>query len=390
MNSPEPTQESVSLIFETSPYGNVDAIVEHDGRAVFFYLNGSDFGTRACWVRNLLPGPYVINVDELKQGIPPLLPRTHCKYSDGRPCPEADSLSIVWMEEGNGAALFEFDQLLAVIPPWSGQPAPREDGAKDVFHGYAAECAAENQICWPLPDHPQLIQRINQARSFWNQFSNDSGDSNDADDSEASAETKNENPFFRLQPRILEVLDQRFLADSTQPHRYFAIDGGRFPSRGMVQYQNQTHMTLATVGMSMCPQPNVELHSENPALYRRVELALQLPTETDAETVSSIQDRFSAIASYPWRKFSWYGPGHSVELLAEHKDFEFALLTHDVFIADSNRVTVSETQQFPTIQGDPVNLLWLIAISGKERSALENRTSTPAEILTQDRLPKVC
>ena len=98
-----------NLLFETSPYGNLDAIVEHDERAVFFYLSGQGraddkFGTRACWVRNLVPGPYVINEDEMKQGIPPALPRTHCKYSDGRAAPTTDQLEIVWFEEGNGAA----------------------------------------------------------------------------------------------------------------------------------------------------------------------------------------------------------------------------------------------------------------------------------------------
>ena len=132
-----------NLLFETSPYGNLDAIVEHDTRAVYLYLSSqgradSKFGTRACWVRNLVPGPYVINEDEMKQGIPPVLPRTHCKYSDSRPVPDAERLQIVWFEEGNGIALVETSETgeqttLAVIPPWSGL---------DGFHGYANE--------WPL------------------------------------------------------------------------------------------------------------------------------------------------------------------------------------------------------------------------------------------------
>ena len=136
------------LLFESSPYGNVDAIIQHDDRTVYFYLNGEEaFGTRAVWVRNLAEAPYVINQDEMQDGLPPMMPRTHCRSPKGLPIPKAECLKIVWLEEGSGAALFDDDELIAVIPPWSGI---------DGFHGYSFECTAESPIAWPLPDHDQL------------------------------------------------------------------------------------------------------------------------------------------------------------------------------------------------------------------------------------------
>jgi hypothetical protein len=77
--SNERLSEPVVLHFETSPFQTIDAIVQHDGKSVYFYLNESHlrdgqsenpntniqtgFGTRACWVRNLEIGPLVLNED---------------------------------------------------------------------------------------------------------------------------------------------------------------------------------------------------------------------------------------------------------------------------------------------------------------------------------------
>ncbi len=253
---PVDQSEHTNLLFETSPFGNLDAIVEHDGRAVYLYLSSqgrddSKFGTRACWVRNLVPGPYVINEDEMKQGIPPVLPRTHCKYSDSRPVPDAARLQVVWFEEGNGIALFETTEtgeqvMLAVIPPWSGL---------DGFHGYANECAAENPICWPLPDNPNLFRRIARASEFWN-----------------ACQAIDEHPFAKLQQDVLAVYRNTWGPESN----YFSIDGGNFPPRGLATFELNDQFIAATVGMSFCPQPNVELNVDDPQNFRRVELAIRL------------------------------------------------------------------------------------------------------------------
>lgn len=46
------------LLCEVSPNGNIQAIVEQDDRVAYFYLHGApdtEFGVRACWIRNLEP-----------------------------------------------------------------------------------------------------------------------------------------------------------------------------------------------------------------------------------------------------------------------------------------------------------------------------------------------
>ena len=156
-----PASDPVTMLFQSSPLGNVDAIVQHDRRTVYFYLNENPdslsgkpkFGTRACWVQNLTTGPLVFDQAEMRQGLPLLMPRTHSRQRDGLPLPDADRLAVVWFEEGNGAALVlqddqqQIEKVLAVIPPWSGQ---------EGFHGYSTECAVENEVCWPMPVYEAL------------------------------------------------------------------------------------------------------------------------------------------------------------------------------------------------------------------------------------------
>lgn len=357
------------LLFETSPYGNLDAIVQHDGRSVYLYLNqspqqGQNFGTRACWVRNLTIGPFVINEDEMRSGIPPMLPRTDCAVREGQPLPNPDRLSIVWFEEGNGVALRETDDTgkqhtLAIIPAWSGL---------EGFHGYSSQCAVESPLCWPMPDNPKLEQRIDQAQKFWGSF-------------EASSDSAND-PFAELQSSLLEVYDDRFRVGNAEP-KYFTIDGGTFPPRGLIQYRTQQTLVLMTVGMSLCPQPAVELFNDQPYLFRRIELALELPISIaeNPEQLKSLASQLSNLAGYPWRNFTWLGAGHTCQLTGIAPNLETALLVKDSDYMENG--LANQTKQLPGFNEDPVNLLWLMPISQPQKEQLEDNSLSPQQIVAQ-------
>ncbi len=373
-----PPADDGVLLFETSPYGNIDAIVQHDGRTVYFYLNESPtnetpvsesqknhqppkFGTRALWVRNLQTGPYVINTDDMQLGAAPMLPRTHCKSPHPSPLPRSERLKIVWFEEGNGAALLEVTdddvfQTIAVIPPWSGA---------DGFWGYAAECAAESELCWPLPDNPNLQNRIDRAEAFWNSFA-DSPD-----------------PFAEWQPQLLACYQQHFFSeaslkktldssddaanrsridaattvtesiDDSAVMQYFSIDGNKFPPRGLVHLKTETHHILMTVAMSLCPQPNVEMYTETPSHFRRIELAIQLPLATSDAAIESISKKISRLAAYPWQQINWLGHGHTVQFSGLIPNVETATLISDRQLNPENPIPL------PSCRGDLVNLLWI-------------------------------
>ena len=328
-NLPESEQaapELHSLLFENSPYGNLDAIVQHDGRAVYFYLNGDEsFGTRACWIRNLQAAPLVINQTELQAGLPPLMPKTHCFDPHPQPLPEPENLHILWFEEGNGAALFEHQKPIAVIPPWSGV---------DSFHGYAAECAMESPIAWPMAGNDQLSIRLQNAKDFW-----------------LSCTSESDHPFAKLQPELLKIYDKLFNVEG----QYFSLDGGKFPPRGAMVYRDTEQTTVLSVGMSMRPQPNVEMSVEQPASLRRIELGIQLNSNISNEQLQPLLNQFSGLVAYPWQAFTWFGHGHTCQF-PQLKDFT----DHDSVRFVSNSVSgLNAELALPEFRGDPIQLLWL-------------------------------
>ena len=318
------------LLFETSPYGNMDAIVQHDDQSVYFYLHGDEsFGTRACWVRNLAEAPYVLDKDVMQHGLPPMMPRTHSKSPDAGEVPKPESLRIVWFEEGNAAALFEHQELIAVIPPWSGT---------DGFHGYSAQCVMESPLAWPLVDHEQLTRRIGNAQLFWEACGSEAG-----------------HPFAELQPRLLEAFDQQF----GERVKYFALDGGAFPPRGAAIYRQESATVVVSVGMSFRPQPNVEMAVESPAELRRIELGLELPGKLSEEELTPFLEQISGLVAYPWQAQTWFGPGHTCRFPAYQKTHGEQFDTAS-FVAERTRSENPLT--LPDFRDDPVELLWLMPV----------------------------
>lgn len=388
MNSPNPEdnrlEDPVVLLFQSSPYGTLDAIVQHDNQAVYFYLNQPvatesaqrpAFGTRACWVRNLALGPLVVNETQMRQGISPMLPRNLCTHRGGQTLPLSENLRIVWFEEGNGAALIESlpDQepvILAVIPPWSGL---------EGFHGYAHECAVESPLCWPMPDNPKLRQRIDKADEFWQAWKQQLTNDRHSNDSNESSST----PFAEFQPLLLNHFDRHFLTEPENTKReYFSIGENYFPPCGIVRYSNSTETIIATVGMSVCPQPAVELFSETPGLYRRIELAIKLThqlgndSETHNKLIKLATARLSGLANYPWSQFTWLGPGHTCAFSGVVPGCNSALLVHQTqYLPDQQ---TSETIQ--TFRDDPVNVLWMVPITESQQQGLQTGELTATDV----------
>ncbi|MDA7901525.1 suppressor of fused domain protein [bacterium] len=388
MNLPNPEDnrldDPVVLLFQSSPYGTLDAIVQHDNKAVYFYLNqpvATDstqkpaFGTRACWVRNLDLGPLVVNETQMRQGISPMLPRNLCIHREGQILPKSEDLRIVWFEEGNGAALLESlpgkePVILAVIPPWSGL---------EGFHGYAHECAVESPLCWPMPDNPKLRQRIENADQFWLAWKQQSATDRN---SEIAMET-NKTPFAELQPSLLEDFDRHFFTEpETTQREYFSVGENRFPPCGIVRYSSASETIIATVGMSVCPQPAVELFSDTPGLYRRIELAIKLThlqtdnSEANDKKIELATQRLSGLANYPWSQFTWLGPGHTCAFSDVVPGCNSALLVHETQYLPNLR-TIETTN---TYRNDPVNRLWMVPITESQQQGLQSGELTATDI----------
>jgi hypothetical protein len=336
-----------SVIFEdVSPNGNVQAVVEDDGSTVYFYLFFPDAkesdGIKSCWVQNRRPAPANLDKGSMQRGEPPLLPANYCRHADAQDAPRAERLRVVWFEEGNGAALLEGDEVLAVVPCWSGS---------NGFHGYARDCTAESPVCWPLTPDNVLFDRIRKAQEFWR-----------------SCEAESFWEQFR-DPRV-RCVDE---ALGTAYANYYAIDGGAWPPRALLRYKLPDKTVEITVGMAIRPQPNVELFTKSPEAIRRIELAAALPPDCPGDEAVSFSRFLSGAASYPWRVYSWLGEGHTISCNAVPpslggEGFSAVLLT--------GQAAGAPALAFPPFRGDPTNVLWLVPITGQEREFAEREGSS--------------
>lgn len=320
------SREPEVLLFETSPDGSIDAIVQHDQRTIYLYLNAREgtFGTRACWVRNLVAAPFEISRSDLEQGIPPVLPRFAVNHHAGSPPPPAHDLRVVWFEEGNGIALFEQNDLLAVIPPWSG---------RDGFHGYARDCLSENEVCWPLPEAPALRERLRRAEEFWEGW-------------------RQGDLFAGLCDELMPHYRRRWGRET----QTLAVDRPRWPPVILAEFRANDEFRWLTIGMSLRPQPNVELHHERPSAVRRIELGIEFRRGSVLMGAEEAVEILAGQARFPWRHWTWLGHGHRSKLNRPNGQY-----WHLAFARDENW-----SDQAIRFRDDPINLLWVIPCNSEE------------------------
>jgi Suppressor of fused protein (SUFU) len=335
-----------TLIAQVSPNGNIEAIVEQDERVAFFYLHGApdiDFGVRSCWVRNLRPAPSSLDVAGMREGATPMLPLQHCVHPEGAVPLRPDDLSVVWFEEGDGAALLERGEVLAIIPSWSGQGG---------FEGYARDCSSESTLCWPLLPTNALHDRVNSARNYW------------------AAWDRNETPWDQVQKAEMAAYSTHLGAYE----KYYGIDGGEWPPRALLRIPSPGGLSLVTVGVCLRPQPAVELVTEKPEEYRRVEIGGGLASEAISH-FEAFARYIGGQANLPWSVYSWLGPGHTIPCDA----FPGTEFTAVVLV---RHLSGFPDVKLPPFREEPVNLLWMIPITSTEREyAMRNSGEQLAERL---------
>lgn len=328
-------------VFEdTSPNGNLMAIVEDDGRTLYLYLHGTEesgFGVRSCWVRNLVEAPETLGTTAMEQGRPPLLPRSFCAHPEGAPQPVAAGLRGVWLEEGDAVALFEADELLAVIPAWSGL---------DGFQGYARDCYAPSPLCTPLGtagDNP-IFERIEGAERYWRRW-------------------EQAHPWDGVRDEIIEA----WVAALGPLSEVFNLDFGRWPPAALVGWQRDDAAIFTSVGMSIRPQPRVELHAEDPVDLCRVELAMALlPSAMEAASAQALMRWIGSQTLFPWSVYAWLGPGHTLPCSVAIPSARSHRFDHVICLRTPGGGCPEVA--LPSRGGEPVHPLWLVPITASERA----------------------
>ena len=331
------------LLEALSPNGNVSAVVEEDGHSAHFYLVFHDAGPdglrmKACWLRNFREAPPGAEIGAMREGKPPMLPAQFCRHPEGAPPFVREALSLVWFEEGDAAAVLENGEILAILPAWAGV---------GEFPGYSRDCLGRSPIAWPLPPDRALFDRVGRAQVYWKSWEDGSY-------------------WSKYRDSLLRAIE----GVSGRPHsQYFEIDGGHWPPKALARFDLDDRVALVTLGVSLRPQPAVELAAEDPSPLRRFELAAAFDPSCPDGEILAFARFLSAQTSLPWIQGTWFGEGHSIpcDALPEALGgelFEAVLLTSEA--------VSSPKFDPPPYRGDPINVFWTLPITGAERDFAVN------------------
>jgi hypothetical protein len=142
--------------------------------------------------------------------------------------------------------------------------------------------------------------------------------------------------------------------------KYYAIDGGNWPSCALLRFTRPEATYLITIGNCSRPQPNVEMSMDDPAPARRMELAAMLPKQWDENAINSFGSYLSGQSKLPWNRYTWLGNGHTIPCDSwKNPKYTAALLC----TRNPGELAIDLGSQF----GDPVNLLWFLPITERER-----------------------
>jgi hypothetical protein len=340
------SEEPVVLLDSVSPYGSRRIVVEFDGRTTSAYLHDRDGPLAATWIANHMRAPDGVDVARLRAGVAPEMPAAHTKHPDGREPLEPRALSAVWLEEGDGAAILENGELLAVIPGWAdlatGMP------------GYSRDVIGQTPFGWSLDDALEGLElRVRQSAQFWRW--------------RASAGS-----WHLFQEALLGHLLTRLGPGG----HYWDVSGGKTPTVGVSErppLRNRPYTVLTTVGMSCQRMPVVEQTGDGAVAKARVELALAT-TMPSAEAARI----FLWLAQFPWREVTWLGSGHSIPWYHEPATFPLGGGNEAVLLLDDPaRLPGPEVPRLDGFRAsnEPVRWLWLIPINERERRFATQRSS---------------
>ena len=330
-------QQPVTLLESLSPYGSRRVTVESDGVVTAAYLRDATSAVSAVWIANHRPAPQDPDRARLDVGRAPLMPAACTRHPAGLPLLQPGTLDALWFEEGDGVAVTENGQPVAVIAGWSD--------ADHGMPGYSSEVTAPTPFGWPLKEAMKdLAPKLERARSYWRWRQSGGG-------------------WAQFEQDVLGYLAERL----GPPGYYWDASSGQQPRAGVTErlpVPGRPYTVLSTVGMSCQRMPVVEQVLDDPGGYARIELAV-------ATTLPSAQAArvFSWLAPYPWQAVTWFGPGHSVCWYDEPSTFPLGTGAAVLLLDSPGVLSGPEPPDLSgfTFGGDPVRWLWVVPISERDR-----------------------
>lgn len=349
------------LVNQTSPYNSLRLVVAWDGATTTAYLLDEPAGglRTALWLANHVPAPDEFNPDDMTVNHAPVMPAGQTVHPDGRAPLDPAALRVIWFEEGDGLALVEGSEALAVIPGWVDPEAG--------FPGFTRDAVGRTRLGWEFGSTIEaLAARVRLADRYWSWRA-----AKDA--------------WSGYQQHILSRLTER-LGTGT---RYWAADGGRMPSLGVSEHctDDLPYRFVSTVGMSCQRMPQVDREVQDAAQVSRIELAMATPRTVDrpdaavealtaplaGASAGAAPQLLAWLGQFPWREVTWLDHGHTIawtgtEPFPMGPEYVGVLLLEDPELLggppppDLRGITVDE---------DTVRWLWLVPLTASEFKTVE-------------------
>lgn len=343
----------VILAESWSPSCQIQAFVEESDTCCYFYLwfhLGEERVIKSCWICNVGKAPDKVSTDAMKDGMAPAMPAEYVKHNPEGMRLNREKLSIVWFEEGDGAALLEGDTLICVIPGWSGYQG---------FNGYSRYALGTAPYAWELTQAEETLGiRVTKSQEFWDFFEG--------------------NYWEKVQQMHMQVLEDFF----GEYEQYYAIDGGKFPPKALISgVRNGVHYGI-TAGISLLPMPQVEQYfQEETPDFRRIELGFAA-SENQSELCTKMYSYISSVSNIPWHEISFLAHGHTIPCNVIEG---FSA----VWLLDSRLLSQIDAPSYPDFIGDKINLLWLVPLKEEEFVKLKEIGTEEALKLLEGRLEEI-
>ncbi|WP_026494113.1 suppressor of fused domain protein [Butyrivibrio sp. XPD2006] len=327
------------LIEEWSPVADIQAFVEKSDKNYYFYLwvnpHSDEPEVKACWICNRVKAPVDINEAFANEGEAPCMPAEFVDHDPEGVELNKESLSIEWFEEGDSAAVLSDGKIIAVIPSFSGYKS---------FPGYSKYAKGTGPFAWELKNaYSRFESEVNNGRAFRSFFDQ-------------------EDYWPRVQDFHMNTLYNFF----GEEEKYYAIDGGQFPPKALVQGRKGNTIYGITLGVSMIPMPKVEMaYQDDYKSFRRIELGFAC-NEKHEELLRTIIPVMSGLSSYPWKYLTFFGHGHTIPF-NNIKGYEYILFLNDRLLKNT------DSPKYADFMGESINLLWLVPITQSEQEFIEEK-----------------
>jgi hypothetical protein len=306
-----------------------------------------------------VPAPEVFTMDDMTTAHAPVMPANATVHPEGRAPLEPASLRVIWFEEGDGLALVERGEALAVMPGWVDPQAG--------FPGFSRDAVGRTRLGWEFDTTVDaLAAKVRLADRYW-------------------AWRTKEDSWSGYQQTMLAQLAKRVGEDT----RYWVADGGRMPSLGVSEHcpPGLEYRFVSTIGMSCQRMPQIERDLQDAGRVSRIELAMATPlTQQDPDAGADLLAEPLAGASaggapqllawlgqFPWRELTWLDHGNTVAWAGASPfpmgpEFVGVLLLDDPTLLggppppDLSGITVDK---------DPVRWLWLVPLTAREFKTVE-------------------